>query len=79
LIVSNYREINEQLDQRPPATYVNHGTPKPAGLDETQWESVYALLEGITVAADAGSEESVKRLAHAARLIMTNLNVEDER
>lgn len=47
-------------------------------LDQTQFDSIYAMLEGIKAAADDGATESCKRLAHACTLTMTELNIQDE-
>ena len=48
-------------------------------LDMTQWETVYAILEGIKANAEAADFKACGRMAHAAQMIMTDLPVEDER
>ena len=48
-------------------------------MDKTQFDTVYAILEHIRVAAGDQAHDMVDRLAHAAQCVMTGLSVEDER
>lgn len=60
--------------------HTNTETPKSEGentiktlLDQTQWDTIYALLNGIQEAADNGDPSAVKRLAEAAKQTMTHV------
>ena len=46
-------------------------------LDETQALVVYTLLEGVELAIKNGSEDDAKKLAWAAKCVMTTMAVED--
>ena len=50
----------------------------PKLLDQTQYDAVFALLEGIKEAANGGDLDGCIRLANASQNVMTNIPVKDE-
>ena len=48
-------------------------------IDLTQFDAVYALLEGIKIANEAGSTDSVERLVNAAQDVLTGCTVFDHK
>ena len=50
----------------------------PKLLDQTQYDAVFALLEGIKEAANGGDLNGCIRLANASQNVMTNIPVKDE-
>ena len=50
----------------------------PKLLDQTQYDTVFALLEGIKEAANGGDLDGCIRLANASQSVMTNLPVKHE-
>ena len=46
-------------------------------MDRTRWDALYALLEGITDAAENEDSSCCGRLAHAGKMILSKMPIED--